>query len=106
MVMAPMQVKRGGGGSAPADDMVMTPVAVPPTGAAHGDEMVMEPAIVPGGEGGSSAPTIVEPTAPQLTVVPATARAYRVGSLRVVFFTAGTDAGAPAYDGLVIERIR
>jgi hypothetical protein len=38
-----------------------------------------------------------------LTVTPPRIEAYRIGALRVVVFAAGSNAGAPAYDGIASE---
>jgi hypothetical protein len=110
MEMAPLQVGPDGRPLAPAGEMVVDPRTVPaPSGAASG-EMVLDPMAVPKtGQGGAPAagtPTpgsAGTPAAP--TVEPGLTRAFRYGDLRIVLHAAPTDAKAPAYDALIIEKI-
>jgi hypothetical protein len=81
-------------------EMQLEPVAI----TAGGEEMVLDNVAVPGGQSGqgeASAPASQQ--APVLTVTPPRIEAYRIGALRVVVFAAGSNAGAPAYDGIAIE---
>lgn len=120
MEMAPLRVGPDGrplkGG-----DMVLEPMAVPQQQQAPGAGEVMEmaPLTVPQTQGGQPAPAAPGAAAPApgtaqptpaapapaapAAVVPATTRAYRAGDLRIVVFSAASDAKAPAYDGIVIE---
>jgi hypothetical protein len=91
--------------------MVLEPLRVPAAGAAAG-EMVLDPLAVPtqGAAAGSAAPATGQPGQPATSmatalVSPPTTQAFRFGALRVVIFAAGTDAKAPAYDGIVIEPV-
>ena len=118
MEMAPMRVGPDGrplsGG-----EMVLDPTAVPqqrPTPGA-GEVMEMAPMAVPQSQGGqpapaapatgAAAPGAVQPApatpVAATAVVPGATRAYRAGDLRIVVFSAASDAKAPAYDGIVIE---
>ena len=107
MVMAPMGVDEEGR-AVRGGEMTLAPMVVPPEGAAP--EMEMAPLEIPAD---GQAPTeaadpdqAIALAEAQALVVPPMVRAYRAGGLRIVVFTAGTDAGAPAYDGVLIERAR
>jgi hypothetical protein len=110
MEMAPLQVGPDGRPLAPASEMVVDPLVVPaPSGAASG-EMVLDPLAVPQtGQGGAPAAGTPTPgsagTAAAATVDPGLTRAFRYGDLRIVLHAAPTDAKAPAYDALIIEKL-
>lgn len=70
-------------------------------GGGEGGEMVLDTLAV--GEGGKAVISELPQTA-ETAAAPVT-RAFRVGNLRVVLFAAGGAAPAPAYDGIVIERV-
>jgi hypothetical protein len=90
--------------------MVLDPIAVPPAAAGPTDMVVLDPLAVPAP--GSVPPTVAAPAAapqsapaaPVIGVLPGT-QAFVWGDLRIVLFAASADAPAPAYDGLVIERV-
>jgi hypothetical protein len=123
MEMAPLRVGPDGRPLSGGGEMVLDPMAVPQQQQAPGGGEVMEmaPLTVPQTQGAQPAPAAGAATpgaaapgaapaqpaqpAPAATaaVVPATARAYRAGDLRIVVFSAASDAKAPAYDGIVIE---
>ena len=110
MEMAPLQVGPDGRPLAPAGEMVVDPLVVPPSGAASG-ELVLDPLAVPKtGQGGAGAPApaagaAAPAPAGQDTVEPGLTRAFRYGNLRIVLHAARTDAKAPAYDAIVIETL-
>jgi hypothetical protein len=109
MVLDTLRVNRDGrlgptGGAAEAQVAPATP---------GGDEvMVLDPMAVPqeGAHPGAPAPAGAPRGAPaqvpgQLSASPRVEQAFRNGALRVVVFAAGTGEGAPAYDGIAIERV-
>lgn len=108
MVLDPLRVNRDGRPSS------TTGAAESPTTAATpgaGEVMVLEPLAVPNEAGGAStagaapgAPVTPAPAA-EMSASPRVEHAFRNGDLRVVVFAAGTAEGAPAYDGVVIERV-
>jgi len=102
MEMAPMVVGKEGEASS-GSTLEMAPVTVPP---AAGEEMVMAPLEVPGeGEAAGKGPGAASaPAAPTVSVAPPQVHAFRRGGLNVIVFAAGTEAAAPAYDGVIIER--
>ena len=125
--MAPLRVGPDGRPLSGGGDMVLDPMAVPQQqqqqAPGAGEVMEMAPLTVPQGQGApaSAAPGTAAPGAPApatgaaqpapptpapaaaAATVPATTRAYRAGDLRIVVFSAASDAKAPAYDGIVIE---
>jgi hypothetical protein len=115
--MAPLHVGPDGRRLSEGGEMQLAPMAVPQTAGA-GEIMEMAPLAVPPKQGAqpapgapasaTPAPGAAEPAqaaapAPAVAIVPATARAFRAGDLRMVVFSAASDAKAPAYDGIVIE---
>jgi len=112
MEMAPLQVGPDGRPLAPAGEMVVPPLVVPPSGAASG-EMVLDPLAVPKtGQGAAPAPgsaaaggALPGAASAGQTVEPGLTRAFRYGNLRIVLHAAPTNAKAPAYDALIIETI-
>ncbi|MDH5671685.1 MAG: hypothetical protein OEZ06_06020 [Myxococcales bacterium] len=76
---------------------------------AAGGEMTMAPLEVSlegAGQPGASTVPAARPADFAAQIAPAVTRVYEVGGLRVTVFAAGTDAAAPAFDGLSIEKIR
>jgi hypothetical protein len=125
MEMAPLRVGPDGRPLSGGGEMVLDPMAVPQQqqqAPASGEVMEMAPLAVPPTQGaqpapaapgagaaapGAAAPPPAQPApavpAAATAVVPAATRAYRAGDLRLVVFSAASDAKAPAYDGIVIE---
>jgi hypothetical protein len=109
MEMAPLQVGKDGhsisaGGQAPPQTSPASP---------EGPVLEMAPLAVPHADGTPGPmPASPQPAVPQQASpvpapsVPPQTVAFRSGGLRIVFFAAGSDAKAPAYDGFVIERVQ
>lgn len=102
MVFAPLGVDKQGravpGGSSPA--------ASPPQAQPTGEVMVMAPLEVPRADGATgAAPSSPPAPAAAPAVAPPTVRAFRLGDLRLVIFSAAGDAPSPAYDGIAIEQV-
>lgn len=113
MVLDPLRVNRDGRlgsttGAAEAPTSAATPGA--------GEVMVLEPLAVQNDSTGASAGAPAAATSPggapttpapatEMSASPRVERAFRNGDLRMVVFAAGTSEGAPAYDGVVIERV-
>jgi hypothetical protein len=110
-----------------APDMVMSPLLIGPDGRplpraaeqprsgeaqpGSGEVMEMAPVVVPRAPGTPSqdAGTTTQPPsapAPAASVAqePGFTQAFQANGLRVVIFAASSDAAAPAFDGLLIER--
>jgi hypothetical protein len=105
MELAPLQVGKDGRAlSNPPNASGTAPVP-----AAEGPVLEMAPVAVPapGAQAGNAAATATpapSPAAVTAPPAPPVTQAFLAHQLRIVVFAAGTDAKAPAYDGLVLER--
>lgn len=98
MELAPLQVGKDGrahsGGAAPPSPVV-----------AAGPALEMAPVAVPSAQAGKGTAPALVPAAPSMQPLPPVTHAFQAHQIRIVIFAAGTDAKAPAYDGLVLERV-
>jgi hypothetical protein len=81
-----------------APDMELAPLQVGKDGRALSPAPKPDQAAVP-----ADAPVL--DMAPVVQSLPPVAQAFQTQKLRITIFASGTDAAAPAYDGLVVERI-
>lgn len=110
MVMDPLRVDEHGSQSVPNRAVAAPESPQVPTPGGGSDEMVMQPLqVTRDGQGAEVSATEQEAPAasapPEQTFVPRRVEAFTVGTLRVAFVAAGTEEGAPAYDGVVIEPV-
>jgi hypothetical protein len=105
MVFAPLGVTREGR-TFETDQGATAKPSEPPV-AAGGEVMVMDALEVPKADGTAGTPPTAagsEPASVAAAEAPASVTAFTGHGLRVVVFAAAGGEGAPAYDGLIIER--